>query len=315
MRTRMALVLRRSQRPARWPSGRRSRQLRRAAAHRNHGDPPQLRVRAVIPYFEGWIKNPDGTFDMVFGYFNRNFVQEFAIPAGPGQQASSRSARRRPADLLPAATAAIHRSACKRAGRLRQERTGLDDHVQRPDRAGYGNLMPPQEITERVVMTNGNFDPGHDDPNKPPSITVAPPASAAVGTAATLVASVADDGLPKPRVAPAEPRPAQPASPGGFGAQINSSGGGRGARPLSVTWVQYRRAGEGQLGTDGCNRGGERSGDCERDVQCPWQVPSRGDRHRPGPAGDADVRRSHGHRDGPELVRAAIACSVVLAGA
>ena len=37
----------------------------------------------VIPYFEGWIKKPDGTHDLVFGYFNRNFVQEFAIPAGP----------------------------------------------------------------------------------------------------------------------------------------------------------------------------------------------------------------------------------------
>ena len=29
--------------------------------------------QAVVPYFEGWIKNPDGTFDMVFGYFNRNY--------------------------------------------------------------------------------------------------------------------------------------------------------------------------------------------------------------------------------------------------
>ena len=29
--------------------------------------------QSVVPYFEGWIPNPDGTFDMVFGYFNRNF--------------------------------------------------------------------------------------------------------------------------------------------------------------------------------------------------------------------------------------------------
>ena len=42
-----------------------------------------MRASRSCPYFEGWIKNPDGTFDMVFGYFNRNFVQEFAIPAGP----------------------------------------------------------------------------------------------------------------------------------------------------------------------------------------------------------------------------------------
>ena len=37
----------------------------------------------VVPYFEGWIHNPDGTFDLVFGYFNRNWQQELAIPAGP----------------------------------------------------------------------------------------------------------------------------------------------------------------------------------------------------------------------------------------
>ena len=37
----------------------------------------------IQPYFEGWIKNADGSFDMVFGYFNRNWQEELAIPAGP----------------------------------------------------------------------------------------------------------------------------------------------------------------------------------------------------------------------------------------
>src|SRR5215218_7382984 len=37
----------------------------------------------VVPYFEGWIRNADGTFDLVFGYFNRNWDEELAIPAGP----------------------------------------------------------------------------------------------------------------------------------------------------------------------------------------------------------------------------------------
>jgi hypothetical protein len=27
----------------------------------------------VVPVYEGWIRNPDGSFDLVFGYFNRNF--------------------------------------------------------------------------------------------------------------------------------------------------------------------------------------------------------------------------------------------------
>src|SRR5262245_15647529 len=36
----------------------------------------------IVPYFEGWIRNADGSFDLVFGYFNRNWQEELAIPAG-----------------------------------------------------------------------------------------------------------------------------------------------------------------------------------------------------------------------------------------
>src|SRR5262245_43085837 len=39
--------------------------------------------REVVPYFEGWIKNPDNSFDFIFGYYNRNQEQELVIPAGP----------------------------------------------------------------------------------------------------------------------------------------------------------------------------------------------------------------------------------------
>ena len=35
----------------------------------------------VVPYFEGWIRNTDGTFDLVFGYFNRNWEETPAIAA------------------------------------------------------------------------------------------------------------------------------------------------------------------------------------------------------------------------------------------
>src|ERR1700730_18767537 len=39
--------------------------------------------RNVVPYLEGWIRNPDETFDFVFGYYNRNTEEELAIPVGP----------------------------------------------------------------------------------------------------------------------------------------------------------------------------------------------------------------------------------------
>jgi hypothetical protein len=39
--------------------------------------------QTVTPVFEGWYKNPDGTFSLSFGYYNRNSVEKLDIPIGP----------------------------------------------------------------------------------------------------------------------------------------------------------------------------------------------------------------------------------------
>ena len=39
--------------------------------------------QTVTPAFEGWFSNPDGTFSILFGYYNRNQKQELDIPVGP----------------------------------------------------------------------------------------------------------------------------------------------------------------------------------------------------------------------------------------
>lgn len=36
----------------------------------------------VTAAYEGWFKNPDGSFSMLFGYFNRNLKQELDVPVG-----------------------------------------------------------------------------------------------------------------------------------------------------------------------------------------------------------------------------------------
>jgi hypothetical protein len=36
----------------------------------------------VTPAYEGWFKNPDGSFSLLFGYFNRNLKEELDIPVG-----------------------------------------------------------------------------------------------------------------------------------------------------------------------------------------------------------------------------------------
>ena len=39
--------------------------------------------QSVQPVFEGWEKNPDGTYSMWFGYLNRNYEERLNIPVGP----------------------------------------------------------------------------------------------------------------------------------------------------------------------------------------------------------------------------------------
>jgi hypothetical protein len=36
----------------------------------------------VVPIYEGWYKNPDGTISVSFGYLNRNYEEELDIPLG-----------------------------------------------------------------------------------------------------------------------------------------------------------------------------------------------------------------------------------------
>lgn len=190
--------------------------------------------QSVTPYFEGWIKNPDGTFDMVFGYFNRNFTQEFAIPAGPDNKVEPGApSQGQPTYFLPRRQRYVYRLRVP-ADFGKKEAVWTITANGRTEK-GFAMLIPAQEITERVVMSNGNFDPGLDDPNQPPSITLAPLGTVSIGTPITLTASVVDDGLPKPRVV--APRP-PPTTTGGFGAQVNSSGGGP-PRGLQVSWLQY----------------------------------------------------------------------------
>jgi hypothetical protein len=41
---------------------------------------------SVTGAFEGWFKNPDGTFSLLLGYYNRNRKQEVDLPVGPSNQ-------------------------------------------------------------------------------------------------------------------------------------------------------------------------------------------------------------------------------------
>lgn len=44
--------------------------------------------QTVTPVFEGWYRNPDGTYSLSFGYFNRNASEALDIATGPGNNIS-----------------------------------------------------------------------------------------------------------------------------------------------------------------------------------------------------------------------------------
>lgn len=44
--------------------------------------------QSVTPAFEGWYKNPDGSYSISFGYLNRNGKETLEIPAGPDNSIS-----------------------------------------------------------------------------------------------------------------------------------------------------------------------------------------------------------------------------------
>lgn len=183
----------------------------------------------VQPVFEGWLRNSDGTFTMVFGYLNRNYKEELAIPAGPDNKVEPGGPDQgQPTFFLPRRQSFLFRVQVPKDWDPQKELIWTVTAHGRTEKA-FGQLLPEEEITERMIMTRGNLSLGEDDPNQPPVIKIFPVADVVVSSPVTLTAFVTDDGLPKPRT----PRPGD--VPGqSNGVERRARGG------LTVAWVEYR---------------------------------------------------------------------------
>jgi hypothetical protein len=189
----------------------------------------------IQPYFEGWIHNTDGTFDLVFGYFNRNWQEELAIPAGPANAVEPGGADRgQPTYFLPRRQGWVYR--LRVPGDFGKQVVTWTITANGKTQKAYGELLPVEEITERIIMTRGNLNPGDGDPNRPPAITIAASGAPKAKAPVVLTATVSDDGLPKPRPV-AAPKPVTPGDATAITAQANSSVVAR-PRGLTVSWMQ-----------------------------------------------------------------------------
>jgi hypothetical protein len=150
----------------------------------------------VVPVYEGWVPNHDGTFTMVFGYFNRNYREELVIPPGPNNNvAPGNLDQGQPTIFEPRRQAWIFRVNVPRDFGDRQVVWTLTSHG-RTEKT-VGQLIRQLQISERSIMSHGNLDPGLNDPNERPSIHVLSAGETKVGVPVELTALVADDGLPE----------------------------------------------------------------------------------------------------------------------
>jgi hypothetical protein len=154
----------------------------------------------VVPVFEGWEKNPDGTANLVFGYLNRNYAEEPEIPIGPNNNFSPGPADQgQPTHFYPRRQQFMFKVKVP-ADFGTKELVWTLTRDGKTEKA-YGTLLMVEQLTD-VVISENRGGLGNNSvtakPNQPPTISI--DASAArtvsVGETVTLTASVADDGIP-----------------------------------------------------------------------------------------------------------------------
>lgn len=186
----------------------------------------------VAPVFEGWERNPDGTFNLVFGYLNRNYEEEVDIPIGKENSFTIGNEtfgdKGQPTHFYPRRQRFLFRVVVpKDFGETQKVIWTLTSHGKTDVAKGW--LQPEWELSEGVMVEN--MGGGVPDPeNKAPVLTIGPVEPASLTSPATLTASATDDGLPKPyRRAPSNPdRDSQPKRQKG----------------VQIKWIQYRGPGK-----------------------------------------------------------------------
>jgi hypothetical protein len=195
------------------------------------------RGQNIAPVYEGWELLGDGSFNLVFGYFNRNWEEEIDLPVGAANAIDPGGPDQgQPTRFLPRRNRFIFRIHVPRDFGQRELVWTLTAHG-KPERA-YGSLKPDYFIDNTVIMANfGAAGMGGTDAsligNKPPLLAVEGGRTRTIkaGASLSLVASASDDGIPKTR--------AMPRLNPGFASRFTVDS----ATGLRLSWFVYRGAG------------------------------------------------------------------------
>lgn len=144
----------------------------------------------VQPVFDGWSKNADGSFEMHFGYLNRNHIEEVHIPLGPENSFEpSGPDRGQPTYFYPRFNRRMFSVTVPKDFGKRELIWTLTSRGKTERAVGW--LQPEWEIDplpRGAVRSEGN---------KPPTLSAVGPGQVRPGRV-TLTAKASDDGLPPP---------------------------------------------------------------------------------------------------------------------
>lgn len=207
------------------------------------------RDQNIQPVYEGWERNPDGSYNMLFGYLNRNWVEEPEIPIGEDNSFSPGPADRgQPTHFYPRRQLYVFKVRVPADwGDQRLVWTVTRDG--RTDQA-VGKLIGFYEhdagvyLAQRVSRLRATPE---ERRSQAPSIALVGPdaVTASVGEPLALAVTASDDGVPGPSQSrfarPITERPAK--TPDGALRQDMVSGYVATATGLAVTWLHYRGPG------------------------------------------------------------------------
>ena len=212
------------------------------------------RGQNVVPVYEGWRTNPDGTKTMFFGYFSRNNEERMNIALGESNSFEPGPPDRgQPTHFYPRRQQFVF-------GVVIPADFGQKDLVwtltsQGKTEKAYGSLREIYEIDNELIAKNmgaGSFGLmlAHED--KPPTVTVEPTQAslASVSDVLSLSATVNDDGVPPPVPASTAGTRGRGGDTGVF-INVPVKAEPRRPRGLSIEWLQLRGPGMVTFGATG----------------------------------------------------------------
>lgn len=169
------------------------------------------RGQNVSPAFEGWEQNADGTFNLLFGYMNRNWEEEIDVPVGPENNVEPGGPDQgQPTRFLPRRNRFVFRVRVPKDWGEKEMVWTLT--TKGKTEKAYASLKQDYFIDDVVIASEtGSLGAGTSSPeiraNKRPQVKLdgEKTRTAKVGEPLELVAWVMDDGQPKrPALTPAQ---------------------------------------------------------------------------------------------------------------